>query len=167
MPQLDTDRKRIEKLLAEAMRGYIAADKAKLGLASHEDTEETSHHQWHQWENIDDRFALKASESPYFENLTSAFYAVHSYKYLEDPTFGVAIDKELSAHGIPDHWREQALKYIEEIREEMAGTDEAWSERDAGWNPAIDEITDMTRNADRRDPETSKPFTGGGPAPEK
>ena len=156
------DRK--EKLLVEAIRGYLSSDPAKLGLAVHGDQEETSHTQWWQWENIDDAFALKASESPFHENMTSAFYAVHSYKRLEDPTFIVAMDAEMASTGIPKEWREKAKQYVNEIIENLSGGKD-WSERDEGWNPNIAEIADMTRNADNRDAKTSDPFTGGGPAP--
>lgn len=154
-----------EELLLEAVRGFLSQD-AKLGLAAHDDKPETSHTQWFQWEGIDDRFALKAADSPFFENLTSAFYAVHSYKYLDDPTFPIALEAELKSEGVPKDQIEQAVKYVSEIIEELQ-TGDAWGERDAGWNPAIDEIADMTRNADDRDPKPSKPFTGGGPAPDK
>jgi hypothetical protein len=154
-----------EQLLLEALRGYLSSQDAKLGLAAH-DEEETSHTQWFQWEGIDDRFALKASDSPFFENLTSAFYTVHSYKYLDDPTFPIALEAELKSTGTPKAQIEQAVKYVSEIIEELQ-TGDAWGERDAGWNPAIDEITDMTRNADNRKAPTSEPFTGGGPAPAK
>lgn len=159
------DRK--EKLLLEAVRGYLSAQDAALGLAAHKDTEETSHFQWFQWEGIDDQFALKASDSPFFENLTSAFYAVHSYKYLDDPTFPIALDAELKSTGIPKNQRELAIKYVSEIIEDLQGKGEGWGERDAGWNPDMDEIADMTRNADNRKAPTSEPFTGGGPAPKE
>ena len=155
------------KLLLEAVRGYLSSQDAKLGLSVHDDTEETSHYQWFQWENIDDRFAQKAVESPFYENLTSAFYAVHSYKYLDDPTFSVSLDAELKSEGISKSDREQALKYVQEIIEELQTEESGWGERDAGWNPAMNEIADMTRNADSRDSETSETFTGGGPAPKK
>ena len=161
---MSTKNKR-EELLLEAVRGFLSSDDARLGLEAHEDTEESSHHQWHQWENIDDMFSLKANESPFRANMTAAFYTVHSSKYLDDPTFAVAMDKELSAHGLSRDDRSKALKYIEEIKTEMGGND--WGERDAGWNPNMDEIADMTRNADRREAPTSEPFTGGGPAPDK
>lgn len=156
---------KIEKLFLEAVEGFLSSDQAKLGLENNE-WEETSHTQWHQWENIDNLFAVKAADSPFSENLTSAFYAIHSYKYIEDPTFAIALDSELASTGVPKEWREQAIKYVQEIIEEFGGK-RAWGERDAGWNPAIDEITDMTRNADDREAKTSEPFTGGGPAPKK
>ena len=154
---------REQQLLLEAIRGYLS-DSAKLGLDTHADKKESSHYQWHQWESIDDMFALKASNSPFYESLCQAFYSVHSHKYLEDPTFGLSVDVELRSQGIPQEQREQAIKYIEEIKQEMSG-EHKWSERDAGWNPNMDEIADMTKNADTRGTVPSDPYVGGGPAP--
>lgn len=156
--------KKEEQVLLESFKTLLQHD-AKLGLRDH-NQKETSHVQWHQWEGIDDMFALKASKSTFCEGLTSSFHSVHSYKYIDDPTFPIAMEKSMTARGIPAKDRQVALKYIQEIIEELSkGSD--WSEKDAGWNPNMDEIIDVTRNADKRDAKTSEPFTGGGPAPKE
>lgn len=178
---------RNEKLLSEAIRNYLSQD-AKLGLKTHKDVKETSHTSCFQWEGIDDMFALKASKSPFFENLTGAFNSVHSYKYIDSPTFITTLVNELKSHGVPAKELQSAVKYVREIIEELGGEKvehkhsldgtppqyvpfdneiKDWAERDAGWNPNIEEINDMTRNADDRKAKTEKPFTGGGPAPKK
>lgn len=176
---------RLNKLLVEAVRGYLHDDSA-LGLGSHEDKEENSHTMWFQWENIDDEFAMKVAGSAFYESMTSAFYAVHSYKYLNDPTFGQSLLSELKSRAVPAQEMQMAFKSIEEIIKENGGEmpkyirdygnaiaemdsannsrPQPWQERDAGWNPQIGDITNMTRNADEWEGK-SEPFTGGGPAP--
>lgn len=173
---------KLEKLLAEAVRGYMSSDDAMLGLDYHNrkpgklDDSESSHYQWHQWEYIDDSFSEKVVDSPFFESLTSAFFKIHSYKYLDDSTFPLSLEQEFRSMGLPREDCIKAYKAISEILKEHKGNtkcwdehiehSKSWGERDAGWNPAMKEITDMTRNADNRDPKKSEePFTGGGPAP--
>ena len=154
------DQVKKEQLLLEAVKNYLAQD-AKLGLKSHdkapqvqEDDPGNDHAAWFRWEGIDDAFALKAAGSPFFESLTSAFSSVHSYKFIDNPTFQITLDSELRSQGIPAEDRAKACKFVEEIISEYKGSKKAWDEKD-GWNPAIDEINEMTRTADSRKAETS------------
>jgi hypothetical protein len=149
-----------EKMLLEAISSMLQQD-ARLGVPIHN---ETSHTSQFRWEGIDDAFALKAAESPFADSLTSAFFAVHSHKYIDNPTFKLSFEKEMSARAVPMEERLQALKYLDAMVNELSPSKP--SEQDAGWNPNMDEIADMTSHADNRKPQTSKPFTGGGPAPE-
>ena len=79
------DKEQLEKLLVEAVRGYMSSDNAMLGLSLHDrkpgelDKKESSHFQWHQWEHIDDMFSEKVVDSTFFESLCAAFYKIHSY----------------------------------------------------------------------------------------
>lgn len=147
-----------EKTLLEAVKGLLSQD--ALGIHFKND-EETSHTSQFRWEGIDDAFALKVSNSPFFESMTSAFYAVHSHKYIDHPTFKLALVQELKSRAVPENSIEEAVKALDGIINELSAKKP--SERDAGWNPNIGEITDMTRNADTRTPKREAPFTGGGP----
>lgn len=147
-----------EKTLLEAVKGLLSQD--ALGIHFKSD-EETSHTSQFRWEGIDDAFALKVSNSPFFESMTSAFYAVHSHKYIDHPTFKLALVQELKSRAVPEKSIEEAVKALDGIINELSAKKP--SERDAGWNPNIDEITEMTRNADNRKPKREAPFTGGGP----
>jgi hypothetical protein len=149
-----------EKALLEALSSLLKQD-AKLGLPVEN---ETSHTSQFRWEGIDDAFALKVSGSPFADSINSAFFAVHSHKYIDHPTFKLSFLKEMTARAIPTEEREQAVKYLETMVEELSKS--KLSERDAGWNPAMDELVDLTTNADTRTAKMTKPFTGGGPAPE-
>jgi len=151
---------RNEKALLEAVSSMLKQD-AKLGLPINN---ETSHTSQFRWEGIDDAFALKVAGSPFADSITSAFFAVHSHKYIDNPTFKLSFEKEMSARAVPTPEREQAIKYLDDMQDELSSS--KLSERDAGWNPNMKEIVDLTSNADNRTPKPSKPFTGGGPAPE-
>jgi hypothetical protein len=152
--------KKDEKAILEAIASMLKQD-AKLGLPVNN---ETSHTSQFRWEGIDDAYALKTSGSPFADSINSAFFAVHSHKYIDNPAFKVSFEKEMNARAVPTHEKELAIKYLDDIVNDLS--ESKTSEKDAGWNPAIDEIADMTMHADTRKPEKSKPFTGGGPAPE-
>lgn len=151
-----------EKMIIEGLQNLLG-DKAKLGLADH-DVEESSHFQQFGHEDIEDSFRLKSIDSPFSDVLNSTFNRVHSYKYIDHPYFDVAFKKNLSMQGIPEETVNEALEWIEEIREDYA-KNHFKSEADMGWNPKLDEIRDVTTNADNREPKQESPFTGGGPAP--
>ncbi len=149
-----------EKALLEAISTMLMQD-AKLGLPI---SGETSHSSQFRWEGIDDSFSLKVSKSPFADSISSAFFAVHSHKYIDNPTFKLSFGREMSARAIPTPEKDQAFKYLEEMANELSSN--KLSEQDAGWNPNMADIVDLTSNADDRTPGKSKPFTGGGPAPE-
>jgi len=151
---------RNEKAILEALSSLLKQD-AHLGLVINN---ETSHYSQFRWEGIDDAFALKMAGSPFADSINSAFFAVHSHKYVDNPVFPLSFEKEMTARAIPTEDRKQALKYLNEMVDELSASN--LSERDAGWNPNMKEIVDLTTNADNRTAQTSKPFTGGGPAPD-
>jgi hypothetical protein len=84
-------------------------------------------------------------------------------RYLDDPTFTIALKKRLTARGIPTEEVNNAILYCKEIIETIQKED--FQEKQSGWHPNIDEIADMTRNAENRTPKKEAPYTGGGPAP--
>ncbi len=147
-----------ERALLEAVSGLLSQD--ALGM-QYKNDKETSHTSQFRWEGIDDAFALKVSDSPFFESMTSAFYAVHAHKYIDHPTFKLALVSELKSRAVPQVAIEEAVKVLDGIINELSAKKP--SERDAGWNPQIAEIADMTRNADTRKMTRPEPFTGGGP----
>jgi len=156
--------KKEEKLLVEAIRGYMK-DPERMGLGYHKpphEKRESSHFFWYQWEGIDDRFAILVSESKYQDSLTAAFYSTHSYKYVNDPTFKLSLDSDLRSMGVPKNDREMAGKAVDTIIKEIKQT----GEKDAGWNPKMNELVDATSNADIKGAKPSMAFTDGGPYPQ-
>jgi hypothetical protein len=83
-------------------------------------------------------FALKAAESPFHDSLCQAFGKVHNYKYIDDPTFRIAMEKELLAQGIPLKERNKALDIVPAIVDDLKSDEEAWSEQNFGFNTELD-----------------------------
>jgi hypothetical protein len=153
---------KIETTLLEAVGNLFKNKESNLGIVGHV---EHSHMLQFQRELIEDMFGLKTVDSPFHEELCGAFRDIHSYKYLDDPTFAIALDKRLSARGIPMEERKKAIEHVKSIMVELKGA--AYQERESGWHPDLKEICDMTRNAVYHKPKHLRPFTGGGPAPER
>jgi len=156
-----------EKAILEAVNGMLQQD-VKLGLSIHNGPtgfgKTTDHTSQFRWEGIDDLFTLKVAGSPFKDALTSAFFAVHSHKYIDNPTFKLSFDKEMRARAIPTYVREESLKHVDNIIEDLSAKKP--SELDAGWNPNLKDIVDVTSNAHDRDAKMTEPFTGGGPSPD-
>jgi hypothetical protein len=154
-----------ETAILEAIHNLFKDSKSKLGIIKGKPDKEISHRFEHQWNTIEYTYAMKSVDSPFHESITSAFHDIHSYKYLNDPTFPIALDKRLSAIAIPLKERKNAIKYLEETIKELGG--ENFEEKESGWHPDLDEIATMTREANNRDAKVTKPYTGGGDAPAK
>lgn len=123
------------------------------------DNDETSHHSQFRWEGIDDAFNLKMAGSPHKDAVTSAFYAVHTYKYLDDPTFKLSLERDLRQRAVPDNEIQNAMKHVDTLVTELGKNP---GERDSGWSPNLKDLVDLTSNADSRSPSQDQPFTGGG-----
>lgn len=165
-----------ERLLQEAVKNMLA-DQDRIGLANLSD-EEHSHTAEYHWERVYDEFRLKVADSPFADAISSAFYAVHTHKYVDDPKFVLSFKSEMASRGLPRDAIETGLKAYKELaKAEGMDVDELPEEpiyvprnrghefKDKGWPADMKEIRDITSNADDREPKTSKPYTGGGPAP--
>lgn len=153
-----------EKLLLEAVRSMLHQD-ARLGLVFHKPDQvkrESSHFMQFKRETIDDMYQLAISESKFADSLTAAFSKVHCHKYIDDPTFKLAMDVEMRSMGLPQEDRDLALKSVDKVIKELVGDT---GERAAGWNPVMDELVDLTSNADKREMTHEASWTGGGPNP--
>jgi len=131
-----------QQKLLEAVESMLSG-KAKLGLAYHDpQPEERANTFTYLHENIEQSFRLKVIDLEYHDGVASAFNRVHSYKYVDDPSFGLAFEKEMTAMAVPDEEREVAHKALSEIVEGLDG-----AEKDAGNNPDMDEIVDASQPA--------------------
>lgn len=139
--------KKSERIVCEAIDTMLR-DKAALGLQdppkSYKDEDEHSLQYLH--EQINEMFAIKAAGLTHHDGACAAFRKIHNYKYVTDPTFGRSLTEEMKAQGIPAKEQEQASKYLAAIIKEMQGGSD-WCERDAGYNPNLEEILDTTRKA--------------------
>lgn len=137
-----------ERLLVEGIDSMLQQD-AKLGLSLHDNDAPETGPEWrgsqYLHEQINDLFMLKAAELNHFEGINSAFHKVHSYKYIDDWTFIIAMDKELISQGVPREERITAIEFIPKIIEELRSEQRFWSERDGGLNPKMTEIRKISK----------------------
>lgn len=140
-----------EALILEALKNALGAK--DLGLNT---GKETSHFQQFKFEDIQNMMFLKVNDSPFANAIMAAFRKVHSYKYIQEPSFGEAFQKELKAMSIPMKEQRKALNSAHQVMTEMSKDEDA--EQDFGWNPNMKDLVDVTTNADNRKPERSIPF---------
>lgn len=137
-----------EKQLCEAVDSMLQHD-AKLGLKIHDQTDQQLGKAERGLEylhgQIDEMFALKAAELTHAESVCQAFHKAHNYKYLDDPTFKTAMEKEMVAQAVPAEERKQAISFIPSILSELRNEQEKWAEKDAGMSPVLDEIRDISQ----------------------
>lgn len=135
-----------ERMLVEAIDSMLQQD-AKLGLSIHDTEDFDSSERGYEYLHgqIDEMFALKAAELTYAESANQAFKKVHNYKYLDDPSFKTAMEKEMVAQAIPAEERKKALDFIPNIIEEVKEEQDVWAEKDFGFHPEMEEIKEMSQ----------------------
>ena len=160
-----------EKELLEAVNNMFKDDPAILGIAKGKPAKEITHNFTHQYEWIHNLFSLKITESLFFESICGAFYDIHSYKYIEDPTFEVSFRKRMKAIGVPAVEIEHAVKAYRDVIKEVKSDnnikpDEDYDERSKGWHPDMAGIRAVSQEFNRPI-KREEPYTGGGPWPPK
>lgn len=159
---------RLEKLLVETMKNLL--DQDDLGRVEGGADQEHSHNVQFQWEDILDSFALAVKKSDFFNPINSAFYKVHSYKWLNDSTFEEALTSELESQGVPHEDIELSLKALEKVRKEYLKDNK--NENGVGWPEDMKGIKQVTQEPHNKpisdlNKETmdgdNKPFSGVGP----
>lgn len=140
--------KKAEKLVLEAIDSMLQQD-AKLGLSIHdkdlEDTGTAERGYEYLHGQIDDMFQVKAAELMHAESVCQAFRKVHNYKYIDDPTFETAMEKEMVAQAVPAEERKKATGFVPKIIKELKTERAEWAEKDFGFNPKLDEIREASR----------------------
>ncbi len=134
-----------EKLVLEAIDSMLQHD-AKLGLAIHDTDDMDSAERGYEYLHgqIDEMFAVKAAEFTHSNGICQAFKKVHNYKYLDDPSFEVAMKKEMVAQAVPAEERSKALDLIPKIIKELKKEQKEWAEKDS-FNPKLDEIMEVSQ----------------------
>lgn len=134
-----------EKNLVSGIKAMLLED-TNLGLTTPPDANsKTERSLAYLHEQIDDMFQVKAAEFLHAESVCRAFRKVHSYKYLDDPTFTLAMEREMLSEAVPAVERTKALDSVHNIIAELTEEQNAWAERDAGFNPALDEIRKISK----------------------
>jgi len=145
-----------EKLLVEAFRNALD-DKALGFLPKDKQTKETSHYLQFKYEDINDMMFLKVNTLTFADAIMTAFQNAHSYKYIDEPSFEQSFLKNMKAMGIPSAEQGKATEAVKKVINSLS-KDGQESEADYGWNKHMDEIVDVTSNADNRKAENSIPF---------
>lgn len=131
-----------EKLLVESFKSMLD-DKVKLGLHPDEKAENDNKPSMRGIQylhgHINEMFAHKAAALVHHTGVCAAFSKVHSYKYLDDETFLEAMNKEMTAQGIPAGERKKAMEYVPSILEELQ-EDGDWCEADFGFHPDLEDV---------------------------
>jgi hypothetical protein len=138
-----------EKILLEAVQNMLQQD-VMLGLSIHKDKDDIAYQSAERGyeylhNQIDEMFSLKAAELTHTDGICQAFSKVHSYKYLDDPSFETAMQKEMVAQGIPKEERVKAIGWIPQIIKELKEEQSEWSEKDYGFHPDLEEIKETSQ----------------------
>lgn len=136
-----------ELLLVEGIKNMLKHDE-RLGLSMHDDDTEThklEHGSQYLHEQINDMFEVKTAHLTHSDSVCRAFRKVHTYKYIDDFSFIPAMLKEMAATAVPVLERDRAISVIPRIISELYTEQNNWSERDAGFNPALDEVMELSR----------------------
>jgi hypothetical protein len=140
--------KKSEKLVLEAVDSMLQQD-AKLGLSIHDKELESTGTAERGYEylhgQIDDMFLVKAADLIHAESVCQSFRKVHNYKYVDDPTFLTAMEKEMVAQAVPAEERTKATEFVPSIIKELKTERAEWAEKDFGFNPALDEIREASK----------------------
>lgn len=133
-----------EILLSEAIKSFLTQD-AELGLKDHDLKEFNSieHASEYLHNHISDLFHIKSAELVHADGINAAFSKIHSYKYIDDPKFCAAMEKDMVSQGIPMSERQKACKFIEQILKELKNDQKVWAEKDIGFSKELPDILDL------------------------
>lgn len=125
-----------EQLLAEAVRSMLDQE-SRLGLSIHGKSEQGPERGSEYLHNyIEDSFRHKVASTVHADSITAAFAKVHSYKYVDDPTFPEALQDVMLVMAVPAHEQKTALNAIGSVIKEM----DVGTEQDAGYHPDLDDV---------------------------
>jgi len=125
-----------ERTIAEAIKNML--DDTALGVNAHKDSEDERANTFtFLHEEIEQAYRLATISLEHHDSICSAFSKIHSYKYLNDPSFALSFKGELASRGVP---LEECTKALETVGKMIDKHLKNSNERDAGWNPDLDEI---------------------------
>jgi hypothetical protein len=158
----------LDNRIAEAFERLLGSNEA-LGITKGKPEIDEPNRMPRQYEYIRGLFGLKVADSTFYESLCSAFYDIHSYRYVDDPLFCESLTTRLKAIGTPQDEICKACNAVMEINKDMhkeygLKENEAWSEKAAGWHPNIAGIIATSQDFNK-DGKKEEPYSGGGPWP--
>ncbi len=158
---------KLEAAIVEATGNFLK-ENPKLGLSIHPELKpEHEHGSQFKWSNIGEYFRtlLNGSKCVHVDPICAAFTQAHSYMFIDNPRFELSFRQNMNSapYAVPTTEQDIAIEELRKIVKDLSSEDPG--EKDAGWNPDMAGIVDITTNADDRTPKPSKPFSGGGPCP--
>jgi len=127
---------RPEQAIIEALKNMLDDD--ALGVTAHKKADtERAHMFTFLHEEIEQAYRLLTIDLNHHDDVCSAFSKIHSHKYLNDPNFIATFEKELNARGVPLEEQTAAIKAIDKVTKNLLADSK---EKDAGWNPDLDQI---------------------------
>jgi len=166
-----------ESVLATAIHNLFSNDPSVMGIAQGKPGIcDSTNCMPHQWEWINDIYKIKLvdkmGDSPFFESVSSAFYDIHSYKFIEDHKFNEAMILRLRSVGVPKQQIQIALECIQETIDQVKKEceipkEEEFDERSAGWHHDLKEVMAASQQFNKKPTQRSEPASGGGAYPAK
>jgi hypothetical protein len=134
-----------DRQILEAINNMLDAE-PQLGLSFHKKDEAAQENTFsYLHEHINDSFATKAADLIHADSVTQAFRKLHSIKYIDDTSFAQAFERDMVALGVPRLERDKALTFLEQVIASMKADDKFGAERDAGFNPNLSDIKDLSQ----------------------
>ena len=114
----------------------------------------------HVQSHISELFKLKAAELINHDSIISAFNKTQNNMYLDDPYFAITFIKEMTGRAIPKPEINEALKFADEVLDKATKEFDSSSSKDAGWNPNMEDIKEVSQPEQSTEFETVKPRKG-------
>ena len=147
--------KKIEATIIEGIRSFLGLDHHDYSKINRLDLG-GQHVQSH----ISELFKLKAAELVHHDSIVSAFNKTQHNMYLDDPAFAVTFMKEMTGRAVPKPEIENALKYADEVLDKATKEFDSSSTKDAGHNPNLKDIKEVSQPEQPNEFETVKPRKG-------
>ena len=130
-----------EQLLLEAVKNML--DDVALGVKAHKDLKQDDSSTFtFLHEEIEQAYRLETIDLEHQDAICSAFDKIHSYKYLDDPTFNITFIHEMAARAVPLEEQGMAVEAMEKVVKKHLVE---MNEKDAGWNPNMKEIKKVSQ----------------------
>jgi hypothetical protein len=130
-----------EALLVEALQ--VLLNRKTLGLTG--EPSDTDNGVTYLRENVIEQFALDTLNLVHHDGICAAFRKITDARYVTDPTFAEALASEFRSLGVPENEQHKALEVLRSLVKKLRGERKHWNQKDAGWNPQLDEIIDASQ----------------------
>ncbi len=114
----------------------------------------------HMQSMISELFKLKTIDLSFHDSVVTAFNKTQHHMYLDDPAFHISFKKEMTGRGIPKNEIEKALSICDKVLDQVAKEFDSTSSKDAGVNPNMKDIVEVSKPEQPTELEILKPRKG-------